>query len=538
MFREGNRGAEDMSYNNASDSDNIDSDTEDKILSHLYYQSSEQANATPVASNRNTPAPSSFSLNGSSVIHNVTTKRHAPVAKEAMVLNETDQDEDSKYSSIESKRRRTAGIFSIAGIVDASSDSQDMGERAIPVAVIRPFRSSTATDEDSDMGESEVASADHASKKANGAGKITYNASDDDAVNDYLDSVATSGQMTPVKAASYTLSSDSFAGSEMKQQQIQIDSLMTPTARPSGANTGPSKMLTHSISMQKPHDAEENEYDYLDDAEIQGHNRYFMEEKETLCFKCHQSGHIAKDCTTTTCLTCGQNGHTTRECKLSGSVCHRCNMRGHMSSECPQQSGRRSHGHSSGCNRCHSRNHHTEECSTIWRKYVYSGNGSRSISYQEVSPWCYNCANPGHFGDDCPDEYSRWTSSYSSNTAFGSNNCPGKIPYSDPNSRRYSDNKHSSAYDQRTPANKRPSSRHSASDSKAYRRSRDDYTPRGQRTDYRNNRGSRSDRRGRDKYNDGFERNSNYTPSIKRKRHFSDSGKKPRSGGSYKKWSS
>ncbi|KAJ2864403.1 hypothetical protein FB639_005206 [Coemansia asiatica] len=295
--------------------------------------------------------------------------------------------------------------------------------------------------------------------------------------------------------------------------------------------------------MQKPRDADadDNEYDYLDDAEIQGHNRYFMEEKESLCFKCHQPGHIAKNCPVSTCLTCGQDGHTSRECKLSGSVCHRCNMRGHMSSECPRQSGNRNHEYSSGCNRCNSRNHHTEECSTIWRKYVYLANSLRGTSYQEVLPWCYNCASSGHFGDDCPDEYPRWTLTFSSNTAFGSDNCPGKIPYSESSSRRYTENKHenrlSSVYEQRTPTNKRIGSRHSASDSKAYRRSRDDYTPHSRRNDYRGGKGSRSDRRGHSKYNDRFERNSNYTPSIKhRKSSVKDSGKKYKSGGSsYKK---
>ncbi|KAJ1809579.1 hypothetical protein LPJ75_004362, partial [Coemansia sp. RSA 2598] len=373
---------------------------------------------------------------------------------------------------------------------------------------------------------------------ANGASKISFNASDDDAVNDYLDSVATSGQMTPVKAKAASNpkapSSDLFADSQMKQQHIQISSLMTPTAKSSENGTNASGTLMHSISMQKPRDAEENEYDYLDDAEIQGHNRYFMEEKEALCFKCHQPGHMAKDCAVTTCLTCGQNGHTTRDCKLSGSVCHRCNMRGHMSSECPLQSGRRNHSYSNGCSRCNSRNHHTEECSTIWRKYVYSAPSSRGISYQEVSPWCYNCANPGHFGDDCPEEYSRWTLSFSSNTAFGSNNCPGKIPYSDSSSRRYTETRHeSSTYEHKTPINKRIGSRHSASDSKAYRRSRDDHTPHGRRSDYRNNKGSRSDRRGHGGYNDRFERNNSYTPSIKRKKSsFKDSGKKYSKGGS------
>ncbi|KAJ2844455.1 hypothetical protein IWW36_005180, partial [Coemansia brasiliensis] len=202
----------------------------------------------------------------------------------------------------------------------------------------------------------------------------------------------------------------------MKQQMVHIDALLSPTT-PSTEQTAGS--LTHTISVKRARD-DENEYDYLDEAEIQGRNRYFMEEKEITCHKCNRQGHKGKDCTVIICMTCGKEGHLAINCKESGVVCHRCNMRGHLLKDCPS-SNREGVRHGS-CDRCRSQRHHTDECPEIWRKYVYTA--PPPLKYNDVVPWCYNCAGKGHFGDEC--SMARNRSSFFGNTAFNQRNCPGR----------------------------------------------------------------------------------------------------------------
>ncbi|KAJ2299867.1 hypothetical protein IWW55_004070, partial [Coemansia sp. RSA 2706] len=62
----------------------------------------------------------------------------------------------------------------------------------------------------------------------------------------------------------------------MEQQTVHIDALLSPVI-PSAPM--PAGSMVHTVAAKRPRD-EENEYDYLDEAEIQGRNRYFMEEKE------------------------------------------------------------------------------------------------------------------------------------------------------------------------------------------------------------------------------------------------------------------
>ncbi|KAJ2171435.1 hypothetical protein GGH16_002856, partial [Coemansia sp. RSA 560] len=169
----------------------------------------------------------------------------------------------------------------------------------------------------------------------------------------------TSDTMTPSKPFA-TLALTSPVESDMEKQTMRI-ALHEPQT---------SDSIVHTVSTKRPRD-EENEYDYLDEAEIQGHNRYFMEEKETICRKCHRGGHIAKDCTTVVCMICGKDDHSAKNCKQTGVVCHGCNMRGHLMSECPQRKGERN-ARPRACERCGSHKHHTDECSNIWRKYVYN----------------------------------------------------------------------------------------------------------------------------------------------------------------------
>ncbi|KAJ1887742.1 hypothetical protein LPJ71_008662 [Coemansia sp. S17] len=345
---------EDPSVEEDSASDAIDSDTEEKILSHIYYQS-------------NTAAPTP------------TQQTKSPLARTRIEADDSDSSE-SKYQ-IEKKRRK---VHSSADFIKPREASD---EESISVTVVKPYRSATVSDEENGPAVS--------------IRDVSFNTQDDMAVDSYLDSVTSTGLATPVRHPE---------GEAMEHHHIQIDSLQL---------TSPG-ISTHPV-LVRAGDPDDDEYGYLDEAEIQGRNRYFMEEKEIICRKCHRPGHMAKACTTMTCMTCGKDGHLSKDCKQTGNVCYVCNMRGHISSECPQRSGAP---RARGCDRCNSRTHHTEECTTIWRRYVYT---SPRPEHSDVIAWCYNCAARGHFGDDCQMPRSQGALAYQGDTAFGSANCPGKM---------------------------------------------------------------------------------------------------------------
>jgi len=56
------------------------------------------------------------------------------------------------------------------------------------------------------------------------------------------------------------------------------------------------------------------------------------------CRKCHESGHIARECPNKGddgCRKCGEAGHIARECTIPDK-CRRCNQEGHKVAECPE----------------------------------------------------------------------------------------------------------------------------------------------------------------------------------------------------------
>lgn len=238
----------------------------------------------------------------------------------------------------------------------------------LQATLVRPYRSATNSS-DSEQDEE--------------SNQLSYNTSNHTTLDTYLDQATTSAT-------------------------IQLDSAPIPEDNTDNRRTA------------------EEEFGYLDEAEIQGHSRYFMEEKEILCRRCNRSGHVAKDCDTINCTICGQDGHTSRNCQMTGSVCHSCNMRGHLAIDCPlkQKQQKYKHKRAHGCDRCSARNHHTEECSSIWRKYCYT---REAKEVGRVVPWCYNCAAKGHFGDDCTLPAAKGASAFLGNTAFSKSNCPAKF---------------------------------------------------------------------------------------------------------------
>ncbi|KAJ1835830.1 hypothetical protein LPJ63_000824 [Coemansia sp. RSA 2711] len=342
-------------------SDAIDSDVEERILSHLYYQSNAAATAIPDQVPASTPGTTA----------SATPQRVPPPDRTEPAV--ADSDDESRYN--------------IKGKAHAATN----GANSRP-----PTHASSSSESSEDEGEiKEAPLSDSAAASA-----------------------ADSGLVTPLKAFT-DLAMLSPALPEMEQQTVHIDALLSPVI-PSAPM--PAGSMVHTVAAKRPRD-EENEYDYLDEAEIQGRNRYFMEEKEVMCRKCYRLGHLAKDCTTVTCTVCGEDNHTAKTCKQKGVVCLNCNMRGHQISECPRQSGRQRDAPRS-CERCGSRRHHTDECATIWRRYVYQT--PPPLKYSEVSAWCYNCADSGHFGDDCRQSRNRGAAMFMADTAFSADNCPGR----------------------------------------------------------------------------------------------------------------
>ncbi|KAJ1941762.1 hypothetical protein FBU59_003403, partial [Linderina macrospora] len=326
---------DDLYRDNADESgssSDIDSDTEEKILSHLYYQSEAKATAA---------APSK-------------TNGHA--ADHSKDCNNNDEDEndeaESKYQAHANGSKRRS----------QTSGAQTTDQVQFAVTGVPPFRSATNSESDSDGSPAKST--------------LAFN-TEDDSVDNYLDSVSATGQATPHGLTA-------VGGETMERKLIQVATLL-------GRDES-----TAENTVKDNDDMDEN-FDYLEEAKFQGKNRYFLEEEEIICHKCHKPGHTAKNCDTITCMVCGKEGHLAKDCHLSGSVCYRCNMRGHIAADCPLQSG--GHGSRYSCKRCYSRNHHSEECPTIWRHYTYTYPPPKK--YNSVTPFCYNCAIEGHFGDDC-----------------------------------------------------------------------------------------------------------------------------------------
>ncbi|KAK9238342.1 hypothetical protein V1525DRAFT_401307 [Lipomyces kononenkoae] len=129
--------------------------------------------------------------------------------------------------------------------------------------------------------------------------------------------------------------------------------------------------------------------------EVRGEGRYFGKLENghvLLCINCHQPGHMASECQVIVCQTCGeQDDHLTRNCPKTRR-CSNCNKLGHDSFACKER--RRD----IYCSRCRSSRHGYETCPSIWCIYTTSRKPLQPIS----TLFCYNCAEEGHYGDDCP----------------------------------------------------------------------------------------------------------------------------------------
>uniref|UniRef100_A0A060T7Z0 ARAD1B23991p n=1 Tax=Blastobotrys adeninivorans TaxID=409370 RepID=A0A060T7Z0_BLAAD len=235
------------------------------------------------------------------------------------------------------------------------------------------------------------------------------------------------------------------------------------------------------MSEDTPTGTEPSENDVL--VEIRGEGRYFgTESSEPVCRRCHQRGHIAVQCKTVVCDNCGQHDdHYTKQCPKS-QRCTNCGEFGHLRKACKNRRK------VIFCSNCHSRIHTEETCPLIWRQYK-TAEPSKIVRPPSVS--CYNCAEQGHYGDDCPKPR-RVILRYREDSAFKGDNLPRQLQKWYDESRRMSSSKRK----RDTSGHKMPKRPKSMSDLPSRPRNPPPPLPKGPRSDKKRDRRNKDRRDG------------------------------------------
>ena len=70
-----------------------------------------------------------------------------------------------------------------------------------------------------------------------------------------------------------------------------------------------------------------------------GHFARECTQEENSCYKCSESGHLAKECEKPDiCYVCNKEGHMAKDCPDGDQkTCYKCGGKGHIALECPSQ---------------------------------------------------------------------------------------------------------------------------------------------------------------------------------------------------------
>lgn len=135
-------------------------------------------------------------------------------------------------------------------------------------------------------------------------------------------------------------------------------------------------------------------------ASLRGEGRYFgvvdPDVSQPVCSNCHRRGHRRAQCKVVVCHACGKvDDHYETQCPNS-MVCSNCGQKGHFRNNCPSKRMQ------TYCVECDSRNHSSDRCPYIWRSYLVKPKDRKTkMAYPTNQIFCYNCAEKGHYGDDC-----------------------------------------------------------------------------------------------------------------------------------------
>lgn len=160
-------------------------------------------------------------------------------------------------------------------------------------------------------------------------------------------------------------------------------------------------------------------------ATLRGEGRYFgvvdPDISQPVCSNCHRRGHRRAQCKVVVCHACGKvDDHYESQCPNS-MVCSNCGEKGHFRNTCPSKRFQ------NYCVECNSRDHTTDRCPTIWRSYVLRRKDKNTkIAYPTNMIFCYNCAEKGHYGDDCPEFRVSKTPNING-SAFSGDNLPKEL---------------------------------------------------------------------------------------------------------------
>ncbi|KAI5192144.1 hypothetical protein NEMIN01_1837 [Nematocida minor] len=114
-------------------------------------------------------------------------------------------------------------------------------------------------------------------------------------------------------------------------------------------------------------------------------SRYFQ--CTTVCYRCNQTGHMARDCVKSpqTCFLCNKTDHKKSNCPKY--ICRKCKRMGHNETACNSAQQKRVE-----CSHCYSRSHQVNVCPM----------STQSQKSTEIK-LCNGCGSKKHFLSECPN---------------------------------------------------------------------------------------------------------------------------------------